>query len=181
MLKAVSISAGRPVLVIGLSGENMARLMADESIVVDTTDPGLRGGAVELPVMRLLLFGGRDEQSMLEHLQSAAGPLLKMRQPPPAVPVKPTPPGPHGGSHELLMRMLAGEASRWRCSTGPAAYRVTLATAADELDKVAALIGELLESPPGVGVTLTALSEAFADAAGIIAMAQPLESDVGGG
>lgn len=56
MIKARgSDAAGRPVIFLGLSGENMTRLMADEPIRVDLAD---LGG----PDCVVVLLGGRTEQ-----------------------------------------------------------------------------------------------------------------------
>lgn len=56
---------GRPVLVIGLSGENMTRLMADEPIIID-------GAAVGFGDLTVALLGGRTEQDIVARL-SAVG------------------------------------------------------------------------------------------------------------
>lgn len=170
MFKGVTSLGGVPTLILGLSGENAARLMADEPMLVDTTDPGLRGSQVELPVMRVLVVGGRTEQAILADVQSAVGPVSR---------VYPELPQVHAGSHELLLRMLHGEVSRWRSTPLGGVQKVALETAADALEKVAAQIAELLENPPGVGVTLTALSQGFREAAGIIAMGAAQEAGRG--
>lgn len=54
---------GRPLLLIGLSGENMTRLMADEPIVIDAA----RFGVGEFTV---LLMGGRTEDSMAQQVMA---------------------------------------------------------------------------------------------------------------
>jgi hypothetical protein len=53
---------GLPALILGLSGENMARLMADEPIVIETEKLGL-------PPMRIWIIGGRTESAILADLR----------------------------------------------------------------------------------------------------------------
>lgn len=78
MLKFVSRTAtGKTVLMLGLSGENVTRLMADEPIRVDLAALGREHG-VELPEMELLLIGGRTESHVVEQLQ-AAGVKINIR------------------------------------------------------------------------------------------------------
>lgn len=63
MIKASGRDAlGRPLLVLGLSGENMTRLMADEPIRLDT-------GALGLPPMTVLIVGGRTEDAITAKLR----------------------------------------------------------------------------------------------------------------
>ncbi|OGD26883.1 MAG: hypothetical protein A2V57_01160 [Candidatus Aminicenantes bacterium RBG_19FT_COMBO_65_30] len=52
---------GTPLLVIGLSGENFTRLLADEPIVFDTATMGL-------PSMRILILGGHVEDDIVSTL-----------------------------------------------------------------------------------------------------------------
>jgi hypothetical protein len=59
-------TTGAPVVVLGLSGENMARLMADEPIVVQLAELGLKP-------MKILLMGGRTEEAMAERLAEQFG------------------------------------------------------------------------------------------------------------
>lgn len=62
MIKAAGTTGdGRPLLVIGLSGENMTRLMANEPILFDAADLGL-------PEMRVLIVGGRTENDIRDTL-----------------------------------------------------------------------------------------------------------------
>jgi hypothetical protein len=56
-------SAGRPVIFLGLTGENMTRLMADEPIRVDLAD---LGG----PACVVVLIGGRTERAITEQFES---------------------------------------------------------------------------------------------------------------
>lgn len=65
MIKAVGTHDGKPMLMIGLSGENVTRLMADEPIKFDCADLGL-------PELVVVIFGGRTEESMAQQL----GPYL---------------------------------------------------------------------------------------------------------
>lgn len=66
MIKATGRTrSGEPVLILGLSGENMARLMADEPILVDTGE--LEG----LPALRIAIVGGRTEETILDALTTA--------------------------------------------------------------------------------------------------------------
>lgn len=53
---------GRPVVFIGLSGENMTRLMADEPIRVDLAE---LGG----PACVVVLLGGRTERAITEQFE----------------------------------------------------------------------------------------------------------------
>jgi len=57
------MSSGNPFIVIGLSGENMTRLMADEPIVLNLAKfgPGL-------PQIGILIVGGRTEDVILAQL-----------------------------------------------------------------------------------------------------------------
>lgn len=77
MIKAVlRESTGAPVVVLGLSGENMARLMANEPIVVQVADLGLKP-------MKILLMGGKDEETIAAQLTEAYGqPRTTIRQEP---------------------------------------------------------------------------------------------------
>lgn len=51
----------KPLLIVGISGENMTRLMAQEPIRLDLAQHGL-------PDTVLVLIGGRTEQAMHERL-----------------------------------------------------------------------------------------------------------------
>ncbi len=62
MIKALTYDAtGQPVLVLGLSGENMTRLMADEPILIDVAGIGL-------PPLRIAIIGGRTETGIANQL-----------------------------------------------------------------------------------------------------------------
>lgn len=54
-------TSGRPLLVLGLSGENMARLLDGDPIYLDTRD---MGGQVHV-----LILGGKDEEAMAAELR----------------------------------------------------------------------------------------------------------------
>ncbi|MFF9310113.1 hypothetical protein ACF1BS_04295 [Streptomyces sp. NPDC014748] len=75
MIKALlRETAGTAVVVLGLSGENMARLMADEPIVVQLADLGL-------PPMKILIMGGRTESDIAATLAAQFGaPRTVVRQ-----------------------------------------------------------------------------------------------------
>ncbi len=53
---------GQPLLIVGLSGENMARLMAGEPIRFDADELGL-------PAMTVVVVGGRTEQDIADDLR----------------------------------------------------------------------------------------------------------------
>ena len=61
MIKAVREMNGRPLLILGLSGENMTRLMADEPIKFDARQLGLD--------IEVLIVGGRTEDAILQQLR----------------------------------------------------------------------------------------------------------------
>ncbi|MEU9208522.1 hypothetical protein AB0D27_11350 [Streptomyces sp. NPDC048415] len=68
MIKAVLREPqGTSVVVLGLSGENMTRLMADEPIVLNLAELGL-------PPQRILLMGGRTEEAITARLTQLYGP-----------------------------------------------------------------------------------------------------------
>ncbi len=54
---------GTPVLMMGLSGENIARLMNGEPITFDTADLGL-------PQLRIVVLGGRTEADIAISIRS---------------------------------------------------------------------------------------------------------------
>lgn len=63
MLKASGRAGdGRPLVILGLSGENMTRLMADEPIEFDLVDLGL-------PPTQVVIVGGRTEDDIAEQLR----------------------------------------------------------------------------------------------------------------
>lgn len=68
MIKAVIRDQKGPVVLLGLSGENITRLMADEPILVDLAQLGL-------PPLRIALLGGRTETAIIEQLERQFGPL----------------------------------------------------------------------------------------------------------
>jgi hypothetical protein len=55
-----------PIVILGLSGENMARLMADEPILVNLADVGL-------PAQRIAVVGGRTEADIAKQLKAHFG------------------------------------------------------------------------------------------------------------
>lgn len=64
MIKAKIITTdGEQIVLLGISAENMVRLMADEPIDFNFTEVGL-------PSQRVILIGGRDEESIERHLRS---------------------------------------------------------------------------------------------------------------
>lgn len=69
MIKATARdSTGQAIVILGLSGENMTRLMADEPILLNLADLGL-------PPLRVLLLGGRTETDIAQQLTQRYGPL----------------------------------------------------------------------------------------------------------
>jgi len=65
VIKAAGRTAdGKPMAILGLSGENMTRLMADEPIVLNLADLGL-------PQVVVVIVGGRTEAAITEQLRSA--------------------------------------------------------------------------------------------------------------
>lgn len=71
MIKAAGVHDGVPLLVLGFTGENMTRLMAGDPAIVDTTDAQLRSGPFELPVLRVLIVGGRTDQDIINTVETA--------------------------------------------------------------------------------------------------------------
>lgn len=62
---------GKDVLIIGLSGENVTRLIADEPILFNTTH-------LELPAMDVVIFYGKTEQDIADQtVQIAMGMAMK--------------------------------------------------------------------------------------------------------
>lgn len=69
MIKAILRDAhGAPVILLDLSGENCARLMADEPIKVNLAELGL-------PALQIALVGGRTEAHITAQLEQHYGPL----------------------------------------------------------------------------------------------------------
>jgi hypothetical protein len=62
MIKATGEYNGRLLLILGLSGENMTRLMADEPISINLADLGLEP-------MQVLIVGGRTEDTITAQLK----------------------------------------------------------------------------------------------------------------
>jgi hypothetical protein len=68
MIKATAYDGRnpQPIVILGLSGENMARLMADEPILIDLADLGL-------PPQQVALVGGRTEADIAAKLKAHFG------------------------------------------------------------------------------------------------------------
>jgi hypothetical protein len=67
VIRAVARDAlGQPTVILGLSGENMTRLMADEPIVINLADLGL-------PPQRIVIVGGRTETDIAAQLAQQYG------------------------------------------------------------------------------------------------------------
>jgi hypothetical protein len=64
VIKATGRMDGKPLVLIGLSGENMARLMADEPIRFNLADLGM-------PPTVVLIVGGRTEDDIANRLRAA--------------------------------------------------------------------------------------------------------------
>jgi hypothetical protein len=60
MIKALGEAGGRPLLVLGLSGENVTRLMAGEPILFDGAPFGFNG--------HITIVGGRTEEAIVAEL-----------------------------------------------------------------------------------------------------------------
>ncbi|MEH0547307.1 hypothetical protein QA802_30740 [Streptomyces sp. B21-105] len=59
---------GAPVVLLGLSGENITRLMADEPIKIDLAELGIPG-------LTITLIAGRTEADIAARLERHFGPL----------------------------------------------------------------------------------------------------------
>lgn len=69
VIKAVGRdAAGQPVVILGLSGENVTRLMADEPILINLAELGLAP-------LRIAIIGGRTEETIAAQLAQHYGPL----------------------------------------------------------------------------------------------------------
>lgn len=69
MIKAaLRDSLGRPVILLGLSGENVTRLMADEPIKINLAELGL-------PPLQIAIVGGRTKADITAQLEQHYGPL----------------------------------------------------------------------------------------------------------
>lgn len=72
MIKAAGRTAtGKPLLILGLSGENMTRLMAGEPILIDTDQLGHAFAGI--PSLSVLVVGGRTEESIYADLGRLTG------------------------------------------------------------------------------------------------------------
>lgn len=72
MIKAAGRAGDKPLAILGLSGETMARLMSDEPIQLNLADLGL-------PEVIVLIVGGRTEASIVDDLRASglvAGPAV---------------------------------------------------------------------------------------------------------
>lgn len=65
MIKALLSTDHDQIVLLGLSCENMARLMADEPIVLDLADLGL-------PTQRIVIVGGKDEDTIAARVRAGA-------------------------------------------------------------------------------------------------------------
>jgi hypothetical protein len=69
MIKAIVRTAGgQPTVLLGLSGENITRLMAGEPIALSLTELGL-------PPLHIAIIGGRTETDIIHQLEQQYGPL----------------------------------------------------------------------------------------------------------
>lgn len=66
MIKANARDDKGPLAILGLSGENMARLMAGEPILLDLADIGF-------PSQRIMIIGGRTEMTIMDQLAKQYG------------------------------------------------------------------------------------------------------------
>lgn len=64
MIRGLLNIGGKKIVVIGLSGENMARLMNNEPILFNLTE-------LALPDQQILLIGGKDEITMSENIMTS--------------------------------------------------------------------------------------------------------------
>ncbi len=70
MIKARGQRGGRDMVLLGLTHENVARLFADEPIVVSTAAPAPRGvGLVNGP--DIVIVAGVDEDAIVAAMQAA--------------------------------------------------------------------------------------------------------------
>lgn len=68
MIKVVMRDRTGPLVLLGLSGENVTRLMADEPILINLAE-------LRLPPLRICLVGGRTESDIVQQLEEHYGPL----------------------------------------------------------------------------------------------------------
>lgn len=67
MIKALGRNGdGRPLLMLGLSGENMIRLMANEPVMIDMQ---AEFEGADVPAIHIMLVGGRDENAIMAALK----------------------------------------------------------------------------------------------------------------
>lgn len=66
MIKAGGSFGGNtaPMLLLGLEGENITRLLAGEPIIVDAHDPQLRQPGLEMPVLTVVIVAGKDHDEI---------------------------------------------------------------------------------------------------------------------
>jgi hypothetical protein len=62
MIKVAGMLHGKPLLILGLSGENMTRLMADEPMLIHAAD-------LDLPDIEIVIVGGRTEHAIMQQLR----------------------------------------------------------------------------------------------------------------
>lgn len=75
MIKALIKGAGKPLVVLGLSGENVTRLMAGEPILLNLAELGL-------PAQQIAIMGGRTEADIAAELRRASKtPHVQTRRP----------------------------------------------------------------------------------------------------
>lgn len=73
MIKALmNTSTGEKIVLLGLSLDNMARLMVDEPIPIDLAD-------LDLPHQRIIIIGGATEEAITESLRAYLGPHTQFR------------------------------------------------------------------------------------------------------
>lgn len=73
MIKALMhTTAGERIVLLGLSAENMTRLMADEPIPIDLAD-------LDLPRQRIIIVGAATEEAITESLRAYLGPNTQFR------------------------------------------------------------------------------------------------------
>lgn len=74
MIKATAkMKDGRPMVLLGLTGETIARMMADEPVSVDLADLGLES-------VQVVLMYGKTETDIAKQLQPLFGPGTTFRQ-----------------------------------------------------------------------------------------------------
>lgn len=73
MIKALMYTgSGEPIVLLGLSAENMTHLMADEPIPINLADLGLAA-------QRIIIVGGATEDTITESLRAYIGPSTQFR------------------------------------------------------------------------------------------------------